>query len=369
MKLVTHLKKELKENLEKIQTSITIVTGFVTKEAFQFVEEIIDHKVIKKEIIFKYNIYDFINGSSSFDFKYAYEKGWKVYLDNSIHAKNYIFDNRTVIQGSANLTANGIGLFHLKEDDNNILYDYDPQLDNWIQDKKKRTFYLDEFETNYFDNLLSRAMKEDDDEIIFTMQQEVHNKLISARYKRYSNNYDKTKNNRALSKDIFIKAFKKSPNNFAQKLTLNEINKKFRVEENSVIFQQFVIEIDILERVSFDFSYPLYRHIPKIYKSNGVYYIEKSNCFITLIDSNIIKEIIQTIQYLYDKKVIPRIHNNQVFKKKLFDKTYIYFPNYVLDAGFDKDIVENYFKDKLLLIMPNQSRIINEFRLNSKDNC
>ena len=104
MELIYNIKEKFESLLSKCQESITFISGYVTIEAFDFVESIIRGKDLEKRILFKLNLEDFKRGASSFDFRRAIDCGWKIYVDNSVHAKTYIFDDKYVLYGSANLT-------------------------------------------------------------------------------------------------------------------------------------------------------------------------------------------------------------------------------------------------------------------------
>jgi phosphatidylserine/phosphatidylglycerophosphate/cardiolipin synthase-like enzyme len=112
----------LKEKVPQIKHSITIVSAYVTTEAFKFVENNLSAGVQQKVIVFRGEMRDFQQESSSFNFEWAVEKGWKVFLNKNLHMKNYIFDDEIIVLGSSNLTSAGIGL--LDEQVNNLESNY-----------------------------------------------------------------------------------------------------------------------------------------------------------------------------------------------------------------------------------------------------
>lgn len=112
----------LKNKLKKVSNKFIVVSAYVTQTAFEFVEERLPEHIKDKCIVFRGNTKDFQNGSTHFDFEYALNKGWKVYLNKNIHIKNYVFDEKHIILGSSNLTLSGLGL--LDNETNNLESNY-----------------------------------------------------------------------------------------------------------------------------------------------------------------------------------------------------------------------------------------------------
>jgi len=87
--------------------SLRIISPFIKE---QVVRRIYNSSSFKNvEIITRFNLCDFASGISSIDaLKYAIEKDAVIYGIKDLHSKIYLFDKRSAIVTSANLTMNGL---------------------------------------------------------------------------------------------------------------------------------------------------------------------------------------------------------------------------------------------------------------------
>lgn len=85
-----------------------ISSAFIKANAFEKICQSINPNC-KKVIIARWQFRDLICGASDLEvYLHAQKYGWKFYFNQDLHAKLYIFDNRSFI-GSSNLTNKGLG--------------------------------------------------------------------------------------------------------------------------------------------------------------------------------------------------------------------------------------------------------------------
>lgn len=87
--------------------SLKIISPFVKEQVLRKIESLYDFSNF--ELITRFNLQDFALGVSSLSgVKFSVEKGASVYGIKGLHSKVYIFDKRTAIVTSANLTSGGL---------------------------------------------------------------------------------------------------------------------------------------------------------------------------------------------------------------------------------------------------------------------
>lgn len=272
MGFITELNKELQDQLSKVKHSVTIVTGYITASAFDFIDESICRENIEKIIIFKFNLYDFQNGSSSFEFQKAIQRGWHVYIDESVHAKNYIFDKKQVIIGSSNCTINGLSLNNNRKDDNNVLLPYTEEMQKWIQTKIKGAYRIKEDEAHKYDSCLKNLKKTNIEQkqlkLDMKLKSKVIEKIIVGVDEEGFNKYRKV-----MCKETYNK-IKSDCMNF---LEHKEINlEDYRCRENIEWYKKYIIILNNkYNEVQFSYSNPIYKYTYKIYSVNKKRYLER----------------------------------------------------------------------------------------------
>ncbi|WP_410986527.1 phospholipase D family protein [Bacillus cereus] len=95
--------------LDSTEMQVNIISPFIgLKTAFGLAEWIESLENIKCCIITRFNREEFIRGASSIEgLEHLIRAGAKLYALQDLHTKLYIFDNQSVIMGSANFTFNG----------------------------------------------------------------------------------------------------------------------------------------------------------------------------------------------------------------------------------------------------------------------
>jgi len=104
------VENELKKILPKCKDDLNIISGFCKVETLKFIDGLIANPINKKLLV-RFLPSDLASGATDKGiYKYCKENNWKMYIDDTMHAKTYIFDKIKCILGSANATKKGIGL-------------------------------------------------------------------------------------------------------------------------------------------------------------------------------------------------------------------------------------------------------------------
>lgn len=368
---MTDFKTELISQLEKAKNKIIIITGYVTVEGFNFVEKYLEGKALEKVIIFKLNLMDFKNGASSFNFKTAVENGWKVYINKTIHAKNYIFDDEIIIQGSSNLTSNGIGLIHNRKDDNNVIWNYNNEFKSWVERKIDSSVLINLEKADETDNYIQKAMSENDIQQINLRQKMLDNRL--AKDQKISSFSIKINNedNLFLEKVIrsFIETFKSNPNNFAEAISKDDFVRRYKYKENLEWFNKYIININReLKHEAFNCDNKLYKYTPRIYTDENYYFVERIHGSPLNIDSS---DNVETLLFGLNEMFKIGIATNNFFSSFFIkNRRNIKFKEFFPAKGMDKTELESTYKN-LLLEKCNESKIkalISDFNLKEGQN-
>ncbi|MBC2726981.1 phospholipase D-like domain-containing protein [Desulfosporosinus sp.] len=302
MKFITDIKQELEDQLKEVQHSLIIITGFVTVEGFQFIEEQVATKRLKKKILFKLELQDFQRGASSFDFRYAFDRGWDVYYDNTIHAKNYIFDNHLAIQGSSNLTSNGLGLHHERNDDNNVLWYLNNEFRMWVEQKLKLAIKFDPAKAETSQNNL-RRLADDTQEELQKKQEQIDRKLAQH---RLINSSDIHESKQHLIESIrrnnsILKLLQDNLGQLTEEISPTDLNTMYKYKDNQNWYKQhYIISLDqeVKDQV-FDYKNQYYLYTPRIYQYKGRFYRERLYGNYSLVDSSsVLSKILQSLEHL-----------------------------------------------------------------------
>lgn len=276
MKLVKSIKDTLEEYVPKLQSKIIVISGYVTIEAFEYLESLMPDSKIEKIILFKLNLLDLANHSTSFNFKKAIENGWKVYVDNSIHAKNYVFDDEIIVQGSFNLTTSSLEFRANTLKDNAVLVDYYDEVENWINYKLSNACLVDNDNLDDLKTFLDIAAQNKDKEFL-KLKQNLLEKTILSKTMRISTKTVTSKLCELRTIQVvesFIEAFKESPFKFGEPISLEDIE-TFYYYMDTEFWQNYIIDLDSdVDIKSFDINNSLYLYTPKIYKIQDKFYIE-----------------------------------------------------------------------------------------------
>ncbi|NLV89564.1 MAG: hypothetical protein GX021_09415 [Tissierellia bacterium] len=274
MELIYNIKEKFESLLSKCQESITFISGYVTIEAFDFVESIIRGKDLEKRILFKLNLEDFKRGASSFDFRRAIDCGWKIYVDNSVHAKTYIFDDKYVLYGSANLTSKGLGLREHTGHELMTLSQYTESLGEWIELKFSEAIYIDDIRLDRVGEYI-QVCESIKDENIKSLQEELEKYFLNFQYTtlkaaRYQ------ADDKYFLKDLatgFKKKLKSNPMKFAERLDRRDLDSIYKLSAYEEWYKDYIIDLSKVDSLeSFDYSNDLYRFTPRIYLYKGNYF-------------------------------------------------------------------------------------------------
>lgn len=97
--------------LKKTKNNIIILTAFCKLNALKFIEENLSNEIKSKKIIVRLTLNDIRTKSTDLEiYNFCKKHNWDLYFNFSLHSKVYLFDNNTVIIGSANLTSKGLCL-------------------------------------------------------------------------------------------------------------------------------------------------------------------------------------------------------------------------------------------------------------------
>jgi len=345
---VTDFKAELISQLEKVKNKIIIITGYVTVEGFDFVEKYLEGKTLEKVIIFKLNLMDFKNGASSFNFKTSVQNGWKVYINKTIHAKNYIFDDEIIILGSSNLTSNGIGLIHNRKDDNNVIRNYSNDLKSWVERAVDSSVLITLEKADEIDNFVLKSMSQNDIQQINLWQKMLENRLVKDRkfcsFSKKVNNEDKLFLEKAIRS--FIETFKSNPNNFTETISKDDFIRQYKYKENLEWFNNYIININQeLKHEVFNCDNKLYKYTPRIYTNDHCYFVEKIHGSTLDVDNS---DNMKTLLFALNEMFKIGIATNNCFSGVLTNRGNIKFKDFFPAKAMDKTELESKYKSSLL---------------------
>lgn len=91
--------------------SVSVISCFCKIDALKIFEQAIDNSGIVKRIVVRFRKSDICSGATDLElYEYCKKNGWKLYIRLDLHAKAFIFDEKTCILGSSNLTKSGMNL-------------------------------------------------------------------------------------------------------------------------------------------------------------------------------------------------------------------------------------------------------------------
>ncbi|MBV5327081.1 MAG: hypothetical protein JZU65_05500 [Chlorobium sp.] len=105
----------LESQVKTAETSILVLSAFVKLKALRWFEQNIKEGV-SVTIVSRWQLQDLTSGASDLEsYEYARDNGWKFIINNNMHYKIYLIDNKKLFLGSANLTQKGL---HIAVDGN-----------------------------------------------------------------------------------------------------------------------------------------------------------------------------------------------------------------------------------------------------------
>lgn len=142
--LSNEIEEVLKVELAKCQTDVNIVSAFCKVSTLKMLDSFISQKV-KKRLLVRFLPSDIASGSTDKEiYDYCIRNNWNIYIDNSIHAKTYIFDHLKCIIGSANATNKGIGVSNNANKEASTFFSLDESSYTKILSLYKDAIVLDE---------------------------------------------------------------------------------------------------------------------------------------------------------------------------------------------------------------------------------
>ena len=100
----------LEEQSKKLSKELIIYSAFVKLNALQWLKSILPNGIDVK-IVARWQPNDLAANASDLEaYNFCKEMGWSFGIQNTLHSKVFIFDNKTVLLGSANLTDRGLSI-------------------------------------------------------------------------------------------------------------------------------------------------------------------------------------------------------------------------------------------------------------------
>lgn len=101
--------QEVIENLTSCENSLIILSAFVKIDALKELAKYIDCNNVT--VIVRWQKCDILFGASDLEvYELCKANSWRFGICNRLHAKVFLFDNKEILLGSANLTSKGLGL-------------------------------------------------------------------------------------------------------------------------------------------------------------------------------------------------------------------------------------------------------------------
>ena len=103
-------KNQLSKQTQKLESSLLIYSAFVKTSALRWLKSVLPEN-INVSIVARWQPNDLAMHASDLDaYDFCKENQWSFGIQNSLHSKVFIFDNKTVLLGSANLTDRGLSI-------------------------------------------------------------------------------------------------------------------------------------------------------------------------------------------------------------------------------------------------------------------
>lgn len=100
----------IKNELQKTRSSLLIFSAYIKRRALEELSTAIGDDV-DVMVIVRWNKIDLLSGASDLDiYEFCNQRGWCLAISTNLHGKLYLFDRKTIILGSSNLTGKGLGL-------------------------------------------------------------------------------------------------------------------------------------------------------------------------------------------------------------------------------------------------------------------
>lgn len=125
--LSSELEDVLKVELPKCKTEVNIVSAFCKVSTLELLDSYIV-KGVRKRLLVRFLPSDISAGATDKEiYSYCIQHGWDMFIDNTLHAKTYIFDHIKCIIGSANATNKGIGTANQSNKEASAFFELDKE--------------------------------------------------------------------------------------------------------------------------------------------------------------------------------------------------------------------------------------------------
>ena len=162
--LSDEIESVLKTELPKCETEVNIVSAFCKVSTLELLDSFINLNV-KKRLLVRFLPSDIASGATDKEiYDYCIRNNWYIYIDNSIHAKTYIFDHVKCIIGSANATNKGLGVADKSNKEASTFFTLDEDSYAKILSLYKDAIVLDE-------EIYNEIIKAKDDNIIIKIRE------------------------------------------------------------------------------------------------------------------------------------------------------------------------------------------------------
>lgn len=162
--LSDEIERVLKTELPKCETEVNIVSAFCKVSTLELLDSFINLNV-KKRLLVRFLPSDIASGATDKEiYDYCIRNNWYIYIDNSIHAKTYIFDHVKCIIGSANATNKGLGVADKSNKEASTFFTLDEDSYAKILSLYKDAIVLDE-------EIYNEIIKAKDDNIIIKIRE------------------------------------------------------------------------------------------------------------------------------------------------------------------------------------------------------
>ena len=117
------LAKQLSDTLGQADSEAFIASAFITIGGFRWLNDRAKH-LKHRTLVVRLTLSDILNSSSDLEaIENAIREGWQVFVDQSLHSKVFIIDDKSVLLGSSNLTSRGLGLSAHFQNEANIIFE------------------------------------------------------------------------------------------------------------------------------------------------------------------------------------------------------------------------------------------------------
>lgn len=159
--LSNEIEQILRNELPKCKTEVNIISAFCKVSTLKLLDLLIN-KNIRKRLLVRFLPSDILAGATDKEiYAYCIKNDWEVYIDNTLHAKTYIFDHIKCVVGSANTTDKGIGIAQQSNKEASVFFELNNEEYNKVISLYKDAIALNEEVYNEIINAKDDAVIKD----------------------------------------------------------------------------------------------------------------------------------------------------------------------------------------------------------------